>query len=313
MSKNLPQSNSTQSGRDQARQYSYVLITPARNEAAFIEETIKSVVAQTLRPLKWVIVSDGSTDGTDDIVRRHAVEHGWIELVRTPDRQERHFAGKVHAFNAGHARVKDLEYDVIGSLDADISFDEGYFAFLLDRFADNPKLGVGGTPFSEEGATYDYRFTSTEHVSGACQLFRRECFEAIGGYVPMKVGGIDLVAVLTARMKGWQTRTFTEKICVHHRKTQSGKHSSLKRIFRSGWHDYLMGGNPLWQFFRSMYQMSKSPLVVGGCALLAGYLWALVTRAERPVSRELVKFRSKEQMRRLGRFFRSALTLRQAR
>src|SRR5690242_11797464 len=114
-------------------------------------------------------------------------------------------------------------------------------------------------------------------------------------------------------MKGWQTRTFTEKICVHHRKTQSGKHSSLKRIFRSGWHDYLMGGNLLWQFFRSIYQMSKSPLVVGGCALLAGYLCALVTRAERPVSRELVKFRSKEQMHRLGRFFRSALTLRQAR
>jgi glycosyltransferase involved in cell wall biosynthesis len=232
--------------------------------------------------------------------------------VRTPERQERHFAGKVHAFNAGYARVRDLKFDVIGSLDADISFDEDYFAFLLSRFADNPELGVGGTPFSEEGATYDFRFTSNEHVSGACQLFRRECFEAIGGYVPMKVGGIDLVAVITARMKGWQTRTFTEKICVHHRKTQSGKHSSLRRIFRSGWHDYLMGGNPLWQFFRSIYQMGKSPLVVGGCALLAGYLWAVITRAERPVPKELVKFRSKEQMLRLRRFFRTIFTLRAA-
>ncbi len=313
MNNNLRQLDLTQHGGNQACQCSYVLITPARNEAAFIEETIKSVVAQTLRPLKWIIVSDGSTDGTDDIVKRYSIQHNWIELVRTPERQERHFAGKVHAFNAGYARVKDLKYDVIGSLDADISFDEGYFAFLLGQFADNPKLGVGGTPFSEEGATYDYRFTSTEHVSGACQLFRRECFEAIGGYVPMKVGGIDLVAVLTARMKGWQTRTFTEKICVHHRKTQSGKHSSLKRIFRSGWHDYLMGGNPIWQCFRSIYQMSKSPLVIGGGALLAGYLWAMVTRAERPVPKELVKFRSKEQMRRLGQFFRTALTVRQAR
>src|SRR2546422_4803637 len=98
--------------------YTYVLITPARNEAKFIEQTIKSVVGQTIRPAKWVIVSDGSTDGTDDIVKRYASEYDWIELVRTPERKERHFAGKVQAFNAGYARVKDLKYDIIGSLDA---------------------------------------------------------------------------------------------------------------------------------------------------------------------------------------------------
>src|ERR1035437_7642174 len=99
----------------------YVLITPARNEAEFIELTIKSVVAQTVRPLRWVIASDGSTDGTDDIVSRYAADHSSIELVRMPARRERHFAGKVHAFNAGYDRMKGLEYDVIGSLDADIS------------------------------------------------------------------------------------------------------------------------------------------------------------------------------------------------
>jgi biofilm PGA synthesis N-glycosyltransferase PgaC len=313
MSHDLLVADANQSGCNRAGQYNYVLVTPARNEAAFIEETIKSVAAQTVRPLKWVIVSDGSTDGTDDIVNRYAIDHQWIELARMPERKERHFAGKVHAFNAGYARVKDLKFDMIGSLDADISFDEGYFSFLLSRFSDNPGLGVVGTPFSEEGATYNYRFTSSEHVSGACQLFRRECFEAIGGYVPMKVGGIDLVAVLTARMKGWQTQTYTEKICVHLRKTQSGKHSGLRRIFRSGWHDYLMGGHPVWQLFRSVYQMGKTPLVVGGGALLAGYVWAMVTRAERPVPRELIQFRSKEQMRRLKRFFRETFTLREAR
>ena len=106
----------------------YVLITPARNEAQFIELTIKSVVSQTVRPLKWVIVSDGSTDGTDDIVSKYAAEHPWIELVRMPERSERHFAGKVHAFNAGYARVKHLKYEVIGSLDGDISFDERFFS-----------------------------------------------------------------------------------------------------------------------------------------------------------------------------------------
>src|SRR5215831_20853265 len=155
----------------------YVLITPARDEAEFIELTIKSVVAQTIPPAKWVIVSDGSTDGTDEIVRRHASEHPWIELVRMPERSERDFAGKVHAFNAGYARVRKLPYEVIGSLDADISFDDDYFAFLLHRLEQDCRLGLVGTPFKEaSGAVYDYRFVNIEHVSGACQLFRRVCF-----------------------------------------------------------------------------------------------------------------------------------------
>src|SRR5664280_392705 len=111
----------------------YVLISPARNEAQFIALTIKSVVSQTARPLKWVIVSDGSTDGTDDIVRKYTADHPWIELVRMPERRERHFAGKVYAFNAGYARMEDISYDVVGSLDADISFDEDYFSFLLGK------------------------------------------------------------------------------------------------------------------------------------------------------------------------------------
>src|SRR5580698_5620044 len=99
---------------------SYVLITPARNEAQYIELTLRSMAAQTLRPLRWVIVSDGSTDGTDDIVRKYAVDHQWINLIRMPERAERHFAGKVHAFNAGRASLVDLDYEVIGNLDADV-------------------------------------------------------------------------------------------------------------------------------------------------------------------------------------------------
>lgn len=284
------------SARNQACLLAYVLITPARNEAAFIEQTIKSVVGQTVFPIKWVIVSDGSTDGTDNIVKKYATEHTWIELVRMPERKERHFAGKVHAFNAGYEKVKGMHYDVIGSLDADISFEKEYFAFLLSKFAENPLLGVAGTPFREGTAQYDYRFTNIEHVSGACQLFRKACFKSIGGYIPLKVGGIDLVAVITARMKGWKTRTFTEMTSVHHKKTQTGRHTTLKAVFKSGHHDYLMGGHPLWQIFRSCYRMMNKPYIAGGCALLSGYLWAFLTRAERPVTIELVAFRRKEQM-----------------
>ncbi|HEY2123016.1 MAG TPA: glycosyltransferase family 2 protein [Chthoniobacterales bacterium] len=282
----------------------YVLITPARDEAQHIEGTIQSVIKQTVRPLKWVIVSDGSTDGTDDIVRKYTLDNPWIELVRTPERRERHFAGKVHAFNAGYARLNELEYAAIGNLDADISFDEDYFSFLLGKLLDDPKLGLVGTPFRDaSSAVYDYRFTNIDHVSGACQLFRRECFEAVGGYVPVKGGCIDHIAVLTARMKGWKTRTFTEKVSMHHRAMGTAQQGMLLARFRNGGKDYAIGNHPAWELFRAVYQMTKRPFIIGGLMIVSGYGWAAVRRAERPVSPELVAFQRREQIERLKRFF----------
>jgi len=285
----------------------YVLITPARNEAQFIELTIQSVVKQTVSPIKWVIVSDGSTDGTDEIVRKYANEHPWIELVRMPLRRERHFAGKVHAFNAGYARVHDLDCEVLGSLDADVSFDQDYFSYLLRKLAEDRTLGLVGTPFKEgTNPTYDYRFVSIEHVSGACQLFRRECFEQIGGYVPVKGGCIDHIAVISARMKGWKTRTFTEKVCLHHRQMGTARNSALIARFRNGRKDYVIGNHPMWELCRAAYQMAKKPMFLGGLMLVSGYVWALIRRVERPVSPELVAFYRREQMQRLRRFFKGS-------
>ena len=122
--------------------------------------------------------------------------------------------------------------------------------------------------------------------------------------MPIKAGGIDLVAVTTARMRGWQTRTFIEKVTIHHKKTQAGKHSTFKSTFKSGYHDYLMGSHPLWQLFRSTYQMSKKPVLIGGTLLLAGFGWATLKRVERPITNELVQFRRGEQMSRLRALFR---------
>jgi poly-beta-1,6-N-acetyl-D-glucosamine synthase len=241
----------------------YVLITPARNEEASIARTIDSVVSQTLLPKKWVIVSDGSTDGTDEIVRNYLPGNPWIEFVRMPEHGDRQFAAKVKCFNAGHAKVKDLDYDIIGNLDADISFGPDYFEFLLSKFQEEENLGVAGRPFVENGKHYDYRLTNIEHVSGACQLFRRQCFEEIGGYVPIKGGGIDWVAVTTARMKGWKTRTFLEKTCLYHRKMGTGNSGVLMTWFRQGGKDYFLGNHPLWEIFRTLYQMTKRPFVVG--------------------------------------------------
>jgi len=160
----------------------YVLITPARNEAAFIELTLKSVVAQTVKPVKWVIVNDGSTDETGEIVSHYAALYPWIELLDMPKRVERHFGGKAEAVNSGFRRVAGLEFEVIGNLDADVSFEPGYFEFLMSRFAANPKLGVAGTAFQEGNLSYNYELVGIEHVSGMIQMFRRACFEAIDGY-----------------------------------------------------------------------------------------------------------------------------------
>ena len=288
----------------------YALVTPARNEAENIERLIQSVVAQTVSPVKWVIVSDGSTDGTDDIVRKHAAQYGWIELERRPERQaERHFAAKVDAFNAGYARLKGVDYDLVGSMDADISFDADFFAFLLGKFAEDPKLGLGGAPFKEDGLEYDFRFSSVEHVSGALQLFRRECFEQIGGYVPIKGGGIDVVAVWSARARGWQTRTYTEKFYRHHRKMGTAKDSLWRVKFKDGRKDYALGVHPLWEVFRTAYQMTKRPFLVGGMALGFGYVLSMVTRPERPIPDELMRFRRADQMARLKVLLRKCVGL----
>jgi biofilm PGA synthesis N-glycosyltransferase PgaC len=289
--------------RQQARQLMYVLITPARDEAALIEGTIQSVVRQKVLPAKWVIVSDGSADGTDDIVIEYAEKHDWIDLVRMPRRKERDFAGKANALKAGYERLKGLPFEIIGSLDADITFEEDYISFLLSKFAMNPKLGLAGTPFIEGGESYDFRFSAIEHVSGACQLFRRECYEGIGGYVPVKGGGIDLIAVLTARMQGWETRTFTEMYSLHHRKRGATIGSAIKTRFRDGQKDYVLGAHPVWEVFRTLYQMSQKPFLIRGLAILCGYAWNGVRDVDKSLPAELVRFRRNDQMRRLREFF----------
>jgi biofilm PGA synthesis N-glycosyltransferase PgaC len=278
----------------------YVLITPAHNESAFIEKTIRSVIAQTVVPKRWVIVSDGSTDGTDEIVQRFRPGRGWLKLVHLPERQERNFAAKVHAFKAGYARVKDLSFDVIGNLDADISFGNDFFAYLLERFEAMSDLGVAGTHYVEDDLhSYKDSYINVHHVNGQCQLFRRACFEDIGGYVPIKGGGIDWVAVTTARMRGWTTYSFADRTFYHHRKIGTAGSNELISRFRYGKKDYFLGGHPLWEIFRANFQMTKKPYVVGGLALLLGYFWCWATRYERPVSAELMRFHRKEQLDRL--------------
>ena len=290
----------------------YILITPARNEADYIELTLKSVVAQTVKPLKWIIVNDGSTDNTGEIVSRYAAAYPWIDLVEMPKRTERHFGGKAEAVNSGHKRVSELQFDVLGNLDSDVSFEPDYFEFLMNRFNENPNLGVAGTAFREGNLSYNYEMVGIEHVSGMCQMFRRECFEAIGGYTAIKSGGIDLIAVLSARAKGWETRTFLEKSFIHHRAQSGALHSGLRARWYTGRKDYLLGNHPVWEIFRSMYQMAHKPYFIGGFLILASYMWNSIRGVEKTIPPELMALRRSDQLKRLKlvmqRRFRSSVS-----
>jgi glycosyltransferase involved in cell wall biosynthesis len=268
------------------------------------------MVSQTRRPLEWVIVSDGSTDNTDEIVKKYLSDHPWIKLVRMPEHRDRNFGAKVACFNAGYQKLRPGDFDIVGNLDADITCGPDQFEFLLSKFAEDPELGVAGTPFVEENASYDFRFTPVEHVSGACQLFRRECFEEIGGYVPVKGGGIDWIAVTTARMKGWKTRTFVERVCYHHRPMGTASVGKLRACFRLGAQDYYLGGHPIWQIVRGCYQITRKPYLVGGLLLVFGFYWSWIRRVRRLVAPELIGFHQGEQMRRLRRSLAKAIGLR---
>jgi glycosyltransferase involved in cell wall biosynthesis len=256
------------------------------------------MVAQKLLPERWVIVDDGSTDRTAEIVQSYTTRFPWIELVQRPPRVDRSFAGKVHAFNLGLERVSSVPFEVIGNLDADLSFAPDYLEFLMQKFSEDVRLGVAGTPFIENG--YDSAKDSFEgetHVAGGCQLFRRQCFEEIGGYIANPAGGVDWIAVTTARMRGWKTCSFPEKRFHHYRSLGTAERGMIASLFSYGEKDYYLGGSPVWQVFRVCYRGARHP--IAGCALLAGYLWAALRRVKRPVSPELMRFHRREQMKKL--------------
>ena len=286
--------------RPNACQLSYVLITPARNEGEFLETTIQCVAKQTALPLRWVIVNDGSTDDTAAIAACYAAKYDWITIVDLPARQERNFAAKVYAFRAGQEKLTGIDYKVIGNLDADVSLEPNHFEFLMNKFQEDPGLGVAGTVFREPGYySGTDSFEGQNYVSGQCQIFRRECFEEIGGYTPSKAGGIDWIAVKTANMMGWTTRSFREQCFYHHRILGTANHGPFGKGYAYGKKDYLLGGHPVWELFRCVFRMMKKPYLIGGIGLFAGYFGTLLSGEERVVSKDLMRFHRREQLMKL--------------
>lgn len=276
----------------------FVIITPARNESRTLEATIRSVVAQSLKPSEWVIVSDGSTDETDEIARRWSRIHPFIKLVRREGGRNRDFGSKAVAFRAGLDSLTS-KYDFIGNLDADITFAPDYYRDIIRAFSDE-RLGLaGGVIYELIGNAFVPQKNSLESVAGALQLFRRECFEDIGGYIPISAGGIDAAAEISARMRGWKVRAFENLHAFHHRRVSGGSGRVLKSRFRHGVSHYLLGYHPLFEIMKCAYRVQDRPYLLGSLCTLAGYAWSAAAGYERPVSDEFVEFIRKEQKERL--------------
>ena len=279
----------------------YVLITPAKNEEAFIEKTLASVVSQTILRRQWIIVNDGPSDGTEEIVLKYASKHDFIKLVTVKESLHRNFKSKVEAFNTGYAHLEKRDYAYLGNLDADVSFDSRYYETILERFAGNSQLGIAGGTICE---TYFGKFkprpsNSVRSVAGAIQLFRRECFEAIGGYVPLDIGGEDWIMEVMARMRGWQVESFPDIKVLHHKSGSGIGRKILRTCFFYGKLDFMVGCHPVFELMKCGRRIIERPYLAGALCQLAGYIWASLHKPPQPVSPEIAKYLRQEQLQRM--------------
>jgi biofilm PGA synthesis N-glycosyltransferase PgaC len=280
---------------------SYVLVTPARNEEATIERTLQAVLSQTVRPIEWVIVSDGSTDRTDEIVRAASAANPWIRLLRLPTRPHRSFAAVVHATETGIRVLTTRDYDYIGLLDADLRFEPDYFEKLIEHFKGLPKLGLAGGVVIDLGLRKDRFPKNRRDVPGAAQFFRRRCFEDLGGLIAVPEGGWDALTCARARMRGYGTQLLTHLVVDHLKPRNLSEGSMIRRQWRMGVRDYALGYYPLFEVFKCLSRLFDSPLIVGSIAWWLGYCYALIQRRELLIPKDLLDFLRSEQKRRLMR------------
>jgi glycosyltransferase involved in cell wall biosynthesis len=288
----------------------YVLITAARNEGRLIADTLDAVLIQKLQPKQWVIVSDGSTDNTDDVVRSYAARVPFIRLCRRDAERRRNFASQVEATREGYAIVGSANVDFVGILDADIRMNSSYYAELVSRMEQNPRIGIAGGNVLDvyhDGTILDPRQGSEgHHVAGGVQFFRKACFDAIGGYLPMPRGGQDVVAGVLARMHGWTVCAYPDLKAYHGKSPPRSGMAGVRQWFNNGVRSYSFGTHPLYAFVRCLHVSDGHPLV-GRVAALAGYVYAGLTREPRPVPPEVMAWFRKEQMQRLRARVRSRL------
>jgi poly-beta-1,6-N-acetyl-D-glucosamine synthase len=284
---------------------SYILMTAAHNEARFLPGTIASVLAQTVRPRVWIIISDKSTDDTDRIAAEAAEAHGFIRFLRFENplpRSPYSMGGtswkKVSALRAGLATLDVAPTDYIGNLDADVTFAPDYFATLMARMQASPELGiVGGFIYNtSDGREWTY-FVNPEGVGGPSQFFRRAAWEQIGGYVPW--GQEDTIAQMMARMHGWRVRSFDDLRVLHHKTAREKSRHPLNGRFHMGKMERAMGYHPLYEAAKCFGNLRKKPMILGSLAQFYGYTWAAWKNIRTDLPADVVAFNRHHQLQSL--------------
>ena len=281
----------------------YIIITPAYNEADYIAETIESVLAQTLLPSKWIIVDDCSTDDTANVIQQYAEENEWIQYIyRKKESDQSYYSNNVYAIMAGFKQVKSIDFNFLAVLDADIILPEDYYERIFDRFSRDEKLGVASGVYQDlVNGRLRKVLNDRRSTPKAIQVFRKECFDQIGGYLPLKYGGEDTCSCIMARMKGWKSWSFPELCVVHNKPVGIGHANNMLKVrFRHGLNEYGMATHPLFMLVKSLRRCIKErPIISGGLARIAGFLYGYCLREKRQIPDGMVRFIRQEQMRRL--------------
>lgn len=279
----------------------YLLISPCRNEARYMRQTLDSVLAQSIRPVKWVIVDDGSTDETPGILAEYARHHDWIEIVARTDRGWRAVGpGVIEAFYAGYETINPDDYNYLCKLDLDLRLPPRYFEILMQRMTANPHIATcSGKAYIEEGGGLVNERHGDETSIGATKFYRVSCFKAIGGFVrEVMWDGIDCHC---CRMKGWIACSWDEPELrfVHLRPMGSSQQSIYSGRMRHGYGQYFMGTGFLYMLASAVSRMNQKPYVLGGLAMLWGWVKSALQRKPRYEDEEFRKFLRRYQRRAL--------------
>jgi poly-beta-1,6-N-acetyl-D-glucosamine synthase len=276
----------------------FVIITPVRDEEKYIEATIESVRRQTIVPAEWVIVDDGSTDRTGEILDQVAAQSPWLRVIHRTNRGFRRSGGGVmEAFYDGYNTLQCNDWDFIVKLDGDLSFSPEYFEKCFEYFHRDSNLGIGGGEIHHNiVGKLKLEATPRFHVRGATKIYRRTCWEAIGGLWPAT--GWDTIDEVKANMLGWKTYTFSDLHLLHHRLTGS-EEGLLRDQVKHGVACYVSGYHPLYIAASCLPRFTRKPYVIGSLAMMYGFLKAHFTRPPRLQDRSYFAYIRGQQLRRL--------------
>jgi poly-beta-1,6-N-acetyl-D-glucosamine synthase len=279
----------------------YVIVTPVRDEAAHLAVTADSLVAQTVTPAQWVVVDDGSSDGTGDIARRYAEAHPWVTVVARENRGFRAPGGGVmEAFHDGLAAVTVPDWEYLVKLDGDVLLEADYFEQCLARFDENPRLGIGGgafhNPVGDGSGAYAEERTPVFHVRGATKIYRRACWDAIGGLI--RKTGWDTYDEVKANRLGWETYTFRDLV-VRQQRTTGGVAGPWQNAVKNGKAAHIVGYDPTFMLARAARSLARPHGAQIGAGLLRGYFGAMVRREPRVEDELTIKYIRREQRNRL--------------